>query len=284
MAENTRGSRRAGRIVVIGMKGRREYAGFLNQLIQLTGNVAEFPDIKSAISESDLLNRADVVVVLQSWSDQFCANDVNQLIGLTLFRRLLCCYSAKCESDGRNREIWPDAARIPLRLAASVLERELSDALRGEPALPPTAARDEIFSHRMGTDHDWVLPQKIQSLNAIVVSPDEALRRTIQDALKSASISCSSQTLLTHSDSANGGTVGPDPRVIIHDLDPWSTIVENSIGEARRRWPAANIFGLATMPDGGLTVEIADQQLSAVVPKLDLVNGLFRTLRQLQSA
>ena len=69
--------------------------------------------------------------------------------------------------------------------------------------------------------------------------------------------------------------------VVLHDLDPWGYNVQASVTAARKMFPAAEILGIATMPDAGLTSEIADEQIRVVIPKLDLENGLRWHLGQL---
>ena len=94
------------RVALIGPGGRREFRELIGWLcehadIRVTD---EFADIDTAI-QSDRLSDCHLTLVLQSYSDQYTAADINQLIGQTLFQRLLCCYGAWCESDGRNRAL-----------------------------------------------------------------------------------------------------------------------------------------------------------------------------------
>ena len=63
--------------------------------------------------------RADFVIVLQAWSDEFAAHEITELIGRLLFGRILCCYGPWCTADGRSHELWPVAFRVPAASAAA---------------------------------------------------------------------------------------------------------------------------------------------------------------------
>lgn len=94
----------------------------------------------------------DLVVISQTWSDEFTRDEVEHLISECALARMVVAYGPWCDSDGRNRSIWPLAVRVSLCLLASRLKREV-DVLSGrcEP-LPLTANRDEIFAFDRGRD------------------------------------------------------------------------------------------------------------------------------------
>ena len=87
----------------------------------------------------------DLVIVCQLCSDEFTEADVRRLLGLFPLARFVCCYGPWCESDGRTRDIWPLAVRVPARFAADRVRRELEVIQGVRPPLPLTASRDEIF-------------------------------------------------------------------------------------------------------------------------------------------
>src|SRR5260370_5504014 len=92
----------------------------------------------------------DLIVVLQSWPDQFSENDVHKLLALCPLARIVCCFGPWCDSDGRTRSIWPLSVRIPAAAASGRLSRELALLENhDEPAapLPLTASRAEIFEN-----------------------------------------------------------------------------------------------------------------------------------------
>src|SRR5689334_14139382 len=66
----------------------------------------------------------DLIVVLQSWSDQFSEKDVYDLLSQCPLARIVCCFGPWCDSDGRTYSIWPLAVRVPVVAAAGRLLRE----------------------------------------------------------------------------------------------------------------------------------------------------------------
>ena len=273
------------RAVLIGNEFRREFQSLVGWIRRNTQVVGSFRTIGEAV-ESRRLNEdaSDLAIVLQSWSDEYAAGDVNELIGRTLFRRLVCCFGAACESDGRNRAVWPAATRISVPLAGSVIASEILRLTDGEEAIPPTAAADEIFSYRMCGNQNGGVPVNPDGRNGAVVSPDAALRRTMVTALKEQGLMSLGLPLITvsgkHPVRQKETSRGP-VHIVLHDLDPWGAPVADSLTAVRRMFPSAVILGLAGLPNAGLAVEIADQKLAGIVPKLDLENGLRQHLSRL---
>jgi len=72
----------------------------------------------------------ELAVVCQSWPDQFPRREILQLLEWLPMTRLICCQGAWCEADGRTRDLWPLATRLPLDETLLELERLL-------PRLPP---------------------------------------------------------------------------------------------------------------------------------------------------
>ena len=78
----------------------------------------EFRDLTTALREIAADSWIpDLVVVMQSWPDEFSARDVDHLFAFAPLARFVVCYGDWCESDGRNRAVWPLAVRIPMRSA-----------------------------------------------------------------------------------------------------------------------------------------------------------------------
>lgn len=278
-------------VILIGNPRRREFSDFVGWLCAQSDLkvAAQYETIGAAFDDNggQSLGQVDMTIVLQSWPDQFTKQDANQLIGHTLFRRLICCYGPWCESDGRNRDIWPDANRVPLRLVQRVIEWEVIRIGRDEPAVPPTSARDEIFAYRLGEPEDWAPLPELQNMNAAIISPDPVLRRTLSKLLRDLGMKSLSLPLIR----SNGNrrikpretSRGP-VHILVHDLDPWGLNIEESLAGARTMFPAADVLGVATMPDAGLSSEIMDEDIRSVVPKLDLEDGLRWHLQELLAA
>lgn len=279
---------------LIGSLHRRTFLPLRRWLSRHTQIVAAAETLTEALQTDAKPKPTDFTIVLQSWPDQFAETDIQQLVGHTLFRRLFCCYSAACESDGRNRSGWPDVARVPQRLAQSIIEQEIYRWRSGQPAPPPTLARDEVFAHRLPTNSsdgaaDLHEHSDFHDLTIAVLSPDRVLRNTIAATLRDLNADCVSLPLLQDERSTISRTpalqqLRSPVQLVLHDLDPFGPRIEASLQQAKESFPAALIWGLATMPDAGLATEIEDLQLPVVIPKLDLHHGLLYQLRQLQLA
>ncbi|MCA9051838.1 MAG: hypothetical protein KDA89_24035, partial [Planctomycetaceae bacterium] len=199
----------------------------------------------------------------------------DRLVGFTLFRRLYCCYGPWCESDGRKREIWPDASRVPVCLAVSVLSDELHGLQTGQSPIPATASRDEVFAHRCRPGVTIAATGGLQHMNGAVISPDGTFRRIVTRALKQLGLRSLHLPLIPGRQKvlpreSNNGPI----HLVFHDLDPWCHMVEVSLHACRTMFPSASVFGLASMTDGGLQTETADEELCGIIPKLDLHHGL----------
>ncbi len=95
----------------------------------------------------------DLIVVFQTWSDQFSGVDAHALFSWFALARVVCCHGPWCESDGRTRVQWPLAVRVPATLAAARLdlEREFLADPDFCPLPPPlTANRGDLFGAARG--------------------------------------------------------------------------------------------------------------------------------------
>ncbi len=113
-----------------------------------------------------LIEPPDLVVVCQSWPDEFPADEVSAALGRWPLALWVCCYGAWCDSDGRTRSIWPISVRASVREAHARLNHvwNILTEQRGEP-LPLTASRDEAFAFDHCVD------------NFIPADPSDTLRR-----------------------------------------------------------------------------------------------------------
>lgn len=137
----------------------------------------------------------DLVLVCQSWSDQFSAVDANALVAWFPLARLVCCHGPWCESDGRTRTQWPLAVRVRASLAPARLDLEID--------LPLTATRADVFGATRGA-------VKLPDLSGIFVaidSQDRPLAACWRSWVEVA-----------------GGSVVSQPSketVVLFDADPW---------------------------------------------------------------
>lgn len=216
-----------------------------------------WPDISSWEQGQSAGTDVPLTVVLQSWSDEYRPEDVERLIGATLYSGLFCCYGSWCEGDGRTHAIWPHSTRVPVRYAREVLQAELQRIEVGQAVMPPTAARDEVFLRRQSAAE--ALPQRRQR-TALVISPDRVYRTTLGQALESSGW-CAESAALGPGSLQSVTT----PQLVVHDLDPDVASVTDSIAACRARFPDTPICGVASMP--GECHQTADE--IPVVPRLD---------------
>ncbi len=191
----------------------------------------------------------DLIVVLQSWPSEFSVNEVNRLLAFAPLARVVVCYGAWCESDGRNLSIWPPSIRIPVWAAQPRIEREWQ--LINEPitqqAFPWSASREEIFAGAQPTIIPLLSPQKV-----LVDSPDQAIRQYVAERLNEAG----------HS------VCDDDPSVIIFDADPWGSSRIAALKSRRLRHPKAIVFALANLVQPPLVDQLLGFGVEKVLPKV----------------
>jgi hypothetical protein len=143
-------------LLVIGRAFSPEMAGVERRVEELAREAA---DVRIAANVSFALAKsaadgwhADLVVVCQHGPDEYTAAEVRAVLRAFPLARLVCCYGAWCSSDGRTRDVWPLAVRVPAEWAARRIDLELEVLAGARWPLPLTAARDEIvlFESEMG--------------------------------------------------------------------------------------------------------------------------------------
>ena len=148
---------------------------------------------------------ADLVIVLQSYSDEFSPEEINALTGRMLFSRILCWHGPWCTADGRSHELWPVTFRVPVASAAALLELELTGLLAGDPPMFPMSAGEEVFAHR-STFLPLVEPP-VRS-TACVISNDFVLRDTVAEILGALQCQATVLPLAAHAGASLAGAIG----------------------------------------------------------------------------
>ena len=127
-------------ILVVGDTERAEFAPIRDwlQLVESDSRTTRRARLVADALEPDL------VIVCQSWPDEFSATEVTSALGRWPLSLWVVCYGAWCASDGRTRTIWPLSVRVPADESRSRLDH-LWRILREqrESPLPLTASRDE---------------------------------------------------------------------------------------------------------------------------------------------
>lgn len=101
---------------------------------------SSLPALLETVQQPDF----ELIVVRQSYPDQFPPADVERLIVRFPLARIICAFETLCLADGRRREIWPLAVRVPSWGLPERLEREVAVLRKSAASLPLTATREEI--------------------------------------------------------------------------------------------------------------------------------------------
>ena len=153
--------------------------------------VAQFQTLKAGLQAGIGLGvPADFVMVLQSQSDEFSQDHINELIGRLLFARIMVCYGPWCIADGRSHELWPVAFRMPAASAMAMLDLELTGFREKTQPLFAMSAGEEVFAHRSVFSD---VSDKAVRRRGIVISDDAQLRRTVTGILNV--LNCDSTSL-----------------------------------------------------------------------------------------
>lgn len=94
----------------------------------------------------------ELILVLQQFSDEYHEEQIEGLLTEYPLSRVICCYGPWCVSDGRNRNFWPSAVRVPIAEIQQRVEREMEVIAGIRPPLERTAGRDEIFAFEHGSE------------------------------------------------------------------------------------------------------------------------------------
>ncbi len=180
--------------------------------IQLSGNLSSthrLPPNWTATTIPDAVSQLgfdapDLIVVLQETPDQFSSHDVQQLLGLWPLARLAVCYGPWCNGDGRTRDAWPPATRVPHTNIDTRLACERSFSVGLGDGLPWTAGRDEIAASELAAFN--TAPTRPFTFH--IVSPDADWTRTLTDQLIAI-------------DGQPSPTIHATIDLLLVDADPW---------------------------------------------------------------
>ncbi|MFN9372154.1 MAG: hypothetical protein ACK6D3_09765 [Planctomycetaceae bacterium] len=228
----------------------------------------------------------ELVVICQTWSDQFTAEEIQGLIAWLPFARLICCHGPWCDSDGRTRDLWPLAVRISAAESVAVVAdamRELrsvggqqsaspgagyGSAMGGSGRLPLTASRAEIYAARFA--HPDV--GSLQSQRIVVNSPDRAWREMIETFVRS-----HRGEVLT-AEPNTGHFFSRQPHWLIWDADPAGPARLRELDQWREACPRLQVLACVGFPRHDLTQSLRQQGMDAVWPKLAPLTELVELL------
>ena len=138
----------------------------------------------------------DLVIVCQTWPDEFTRAEISRLFEMFPLAAVLCCFGSWCDSDGRNRDLWPSATRTAAAESAGLIRQAWEDAAAGRPPLPATAAIEEVFARQHAGTIGHLGRNKIGSVH--ISSADPAIRAWLNDALVAASFQTAASDAAWH--------------------------------------------------------------------------------------
>jgi hypothetical protein len=218
-------------VLILGDADRAEMRPLADWLNEHVGSMArrvfvrEFSDM---INESAAEEFPDLIVVLQSWSNEYSAGDANRLLAFAPLARVVVCYGAWCESDGRNQNVWPLSVRVPIWSARQRIEREwqLIQSAVDQSPLPWSASREEIFAADHRPSAIWLEPQRV-----LIDSPDPAYQQFLRDLLITESHQIVTET----------------PTVLLFDADPWESSRQMVLKTLRDQFSSAKVYVLTNL-------------------------------------
>ncbi len=212
------------------------------------------------------LTSPDIVVVCQSWPDEFSASEVATHLGRWPLALWVCCFGSWCESDGRTRAIWPIGIRVPARSALARLNRLWAIVTgRLQEPLPITASRDEAFEFDATLLAEPV-SEAIDVSGAVILvrSPDPALRAWLSD------LAVALGATLSDGDAATSA----ENTIVLWDVDPdWrqtTTEIKDYIAENSD----VRVIAVAGLPYPELEASLRAVGVEAVITKAYVTSQL----------
>ena len=133
---------------IVGDTDRAEMRSVVDRLATEGVKIAEQRCAEVSAVEARLAQTADppdLVLVCESWPDEFPADHVTRLLAAVPLARVVCLSGYWCESAARTRSHWPPALRVPIWTAWPRIERELEICAGRRVATPSTASREELL-------------------------------------------------------------------------------------------------------------------------------------------
>lgn len=260
------------KLLIVGRTNRAEaqpLADWIAHALQ-PADGRQFVDMHEALASlSATVWIPDLIVVLQSHPDEYTGSEIDQFHQFAPLARWVVCCGSWCESEGRTRNLWPLALRVPLRSAASRIQREwqllCGDNLR---PLPMSASREECFDvdHPSGTVQSPTVPfgtMPFEPVDVVVSSPDIEYRRYLLELL-----TCSGHRVATEPNQNDASNDVALATVVAFDVDPWGERRQAELQDLLRRFPGCSIVGLMNLPSPDEIAELIELGVASVLPKL----------------
>lgn len=205
----------------------------------------------------------EILVVLQEQPEEAFPRRVRALLSDLPLTRLIVSYGPWCDSDGRTRQVWPLACRVPQHLLLRRLRHEAS-VVRGDvPPLPLTADREECW------EHDFVLEVKPirRELSIMVATSDPAIADWLSDAL----LAAGHRVVESSADPAD---------VLLFDAEPSGPAQAAWLPKLRRRSAAIPTVALCGFLRADQERSLLAAGACAVVDRMAPVSELCRILEE----
>ena len=217
----------------------------------------------------------DLIVFVQTWPDEFQFEQLLTLPGIGPYSRILCCYGPWCASDGRSRQEFPLAARVPLEQLGFALAIELQQSTA---PLPWTAGRDEVFGYRYQTAEAKLFalgpkgldrPQSPAGAEVRVYSHDHELTDLLIAAVHVAGCPTTAEVR--------------EGQMVLWDVDVWTDSIAAEWSTLRHQFPHTRIVALTGFADPRSAAAIQSSGAVAVISKLLPMRALVACLNDLSA-
>lgn len=229
-------------VIILGDADRAEMHCLIERLNRRISDSCRWiraPEISGILNAAAGNGFPDLIIVLQNWSNEYSRDEINRLFAFAPLARVVVCYGAWCDSDGRNHNLWPPAVRVPVWAALSRIEHEwrLLQNASNHQLLPWSASRDETFA----ADHPAIEP--VAGYSYLVDTPDPAFGQFIVEIMRE----------------AGHQLVEEQPAVVLIDIDPWCPSRAVVVKSLRGQFPGA--IGVAI---GNLVLPSIENELRAL--------------------
>ena len=278
------------RVVLCGIPDTAEYQAVLAavrlQLPQETiGQMESLAEFREWLSQHEL---PELIVLVQAWPDEFHFTELMAVPGIGPYSRVICTYGPWCISDGRSRQDFPLAVRIPVEDFSAALPRWIAPACFAtpagspglttaepdqcdvaEPILPWTASRDEIFANHWCAGFASApvrgAPDRPEDLARVRIhSADSELCRVWLDALRAGGLQVA------------GNEQREDGEVVLWDVDVWNDSTAEEWRILSGRFPNTQIVALTGFAAPDFVDELQAAGAARVVSKLAPLATLVR--------
>ncbi len=216
----------------------------------------------------------ELILVAQTWSEAQSAAEIQRLQDRFPLARMVCVYGPLCESDGRTRQAWPGALRVPKRKLGWRLEQEIR-VLRGESApLPWTATREEIVRYELRALAEWEGKQLVSEIPklpeaCLIHSPDRAWSETVVALLPPHRVADLQQTARMH-ELHRLLMVPHEPWLLLLDIDPTPEYMISWLNQHAARFSTDHVILVTNQLDAAAQLQSTTRFPCQIIERLEI--------------